>query len=233
VLRLLGIPALKSVCFHALFLLRTTAAFQTAIILEEAMSRELTVVNDLIRASELAALTDNPGVTLDVTNLDLGRLPQHVKAALYSKAATFNAPQLQMSGNIYADKATSFSVPQLRTSGFIDASSATSVDAPQLQTSGNIYASSATSFDAPQLRVSGNINAYSATSFDVPQLRISGNINVSSAATFDAPWLQKSEQIYARSAISFNAPQLQKSGNINAPVAPVRQLPRPMTRLDL
>jgi hypothetical protein len=140
------------------FLLQTTGAFQTAIILEEAMSKERTVVNNLIGASELAALADNPGATLDVTEFDLGRLPERVKAALYTKAATFDAPQLQTSGDINAPSATSFNAPQLQTSGDIIAPRATSFSAPQLQIAGDIIAS-ATSFSAPQLQMSGNIYA--------------------------------------------------------------------------
>src|SRR5450755_2100683 len=98
---------------------------ESTIISEEAMSRERITVNDLTEASELAALANNPGLTLDVTDLDLGRLPAHVKAALYTEATTFSAPQLQTSGNIYANNVTSFSAPQLQTSGDIDARSAT------------------------------------------------------------------------------------------------------------
>src|ERR1035441_3714342 len=134
---------------------------ESAIISEEAMSRER--INDLTEASELAALANNPSLTLDVTDLDLGRLPAHIKAALYTEATTFSAPQLQTSGNIDASRATSFSAPQLQTSGNIDAGSATSFSAPQLQTSGNIYASRATSFSAPQLQTSKYIDAGSTT----------------------------------------------------------------------
>jgi hypothetical protein len=104
------------------------------------MSNELIAVNNWTEPTELALLANNPLVLLDVTNLDLGRLPQHLKAALYTAANTFCAPQLQTSGNIYADNATSFSAPQLQTSGSIYAPRATTFSAPQLQTSGYIYA---------------------------------------------------------------------------------------------
>src|ERR1039457_5457037 len=82
---------------------------ESAIISEEAMSRERITVNSLTEPSELAVLANDPAVTLDVTDLDLGRLPAHVKAALYTEATTFSAPQLQTSGHIYAGSATSFS----------------------------------------------------------------------------------------------------------------------------
>ena len=91
-------------------------------------------VNDLTEPSELAALASNAVLTLDVTNLDLGRLPPHVKAALYTEATTFRAPLLQTSGDINASSATSFRAPLLQTSGGINASSATSFRAPLLQT---------------------------------------------------------------------------------------------------
>ena len=83
------------------------------------MSNKIIAVNSSTDASELAGLATDPAVTLDVTKLDLGRLPEHVKAALYTEATSFNAPQLQTSGNIFASSATSFSAPQLQTSGYI------------------------------------------------------------------------------------------------------------------
>ena len=121
------------------------------------MSRER--INDLTEASELAALANNPGLTLDVTDLDLGRLPAHVKAALYTEATTFSAPQLQTSEYIYANNATSFSAPQLKASGDIYVGSATTFSAPRFQTSGDINANNATNFSAPQLKASGDITA--------------------------------------------------------------------------
>ena len=132
-------------------------------------------VGDLTKASDLADLADNPEVTLDVTELDLLRLPQHVKASLFTQATTFDAPQLQTSGYIDARSAKSFSAPQLQTSGYIDARSAKSFSAPQLQQSGDIYADSAKSFSAPQLQQSGFIDASCAKSFSAPQLQKSGD----------------------------------------------------------
>jgi len=41
-------------------------------------------------STELTAFASNPGVTLDVTNLDLRRLPQHVKAVLYYGTAALS-----------------------------------------------------------------------------------------------------------------------------------------------
>lgn len=102
-------------------------------------SKRITV-NSLTEPSELAALADNAAVTLDVTDFDLGRLPGHVKAALYSAATTFSAPQIKTSGDIDARRATSFSVPQLQTSGHIYVDSAKSFVAPQLQTLEHIHA---------------------------------------------------------------------------------------------
>jgi hypothetical protein len=62
-----------------------------------------------------------PVIPLSCSIFDLGRLPEHVKAALYSEATTFSAPQLQTSGNIAADSATSVSAPQLQASARIEA----------------------------------------------------------------------------------------------------------------
>ena len=112
------------------------------------MGEDRMIINDLTMPSELAILAGNPGLTLDVTNLDPLRLPAFVKAALYTEA-------------------TSFNVPQLQTSGDIDAGSASTFDAPQLQTSGDIDAGSASTFNAPQLKASGNIDAGSASTCSV------------------------------------------------------------------
>jgi|ERR1039458_525715 hypothetical protein len=104
------------------------------------MSTKMIAVDNSTEPSQLAELANNPALKLEVTKLDLVRLPGHVKAALYTAATSFSAPQLQTSGDIYAHSATSFSAPQLQTSGNIYANSATSFSAPQLQTSGYIYA---------------------------------------------------------------------------------------------
>ena len=49
------------------------------------MSNKRIAVDNSTDPSELAGLATDPAVTLDVTKLDLGRLPEHVKAALYRK----------------------------------------------------------------------------------------------------------------------------------------------------
>ena len=144
-------------------------------------------VDDRTEPSELAALLGNWQVTLDVTNLDPGRLPEHVTATLYTEAAEFSVPQLRTSRGIDAPSATSFSAPQLQTSKNINACHATSFSVPQLQTAGHIYASSAPNFSAPQLRTAGCIDASSATSFSAPQLQTSMGIAAEIATIFDAP----------------------------------------------
>jgi len=138
--------------------------------------RPTVIANNSTEAAELEIFASDPDVTLDVTNLDLSRLPQHVKAVLSTNAEAFNAPQLQTSGGIYAPHATSLDAPQLQTSGNITARRATTFSAPQLQTSGNITAHLATTFSLPQLQTSGHIEANSATSFSAPQLQTSGGI---------------------------------------------------------
>jgi hypothetical protein len=87
----------------------------------------------------LETLAEQAYVILDVTKLNLGRLPAHVKAALQTDATIFSAPQLQTSGAIYANSAKSFSAPQLQTSRNIWAPNATSFIAPHLQTTRDIY----------------------------------------------------------------------------------------------
>jgi hypothetical protein len=122
-------------------------------------STRYAAVDNSTDPSRVEALAANPDVLLHVTRLDLGRLPEHVKASLYTEADAFNAPGLRTSGNIYAAGATIFDLSQLQASGDIHAYTASSLNAPELQTSGNILAGNATSFDAPQLQASGQIIA--------------------------------------------------------------------------
>jgi hypothetical protein len=108
-------------------------------------------VDNQTATERLHQLAADPTLTLDVTTLDLSRLPPHVQCTLVSRATEFSVPQLQTSGDIYASRARVFSAPQLQTSGHIDAPSATEFSAPQLQTSGDIDVRSATTFSAPRL----------------------------------------------------------------------------------
>jgi hypothetical protein len=66
------------------------------------MSTKMIAVDNSTEPSQLAELANNPALKLEVTKLDLVRLPGHVKAALYTAATSFSAPQLQTSEYIYA-----------------------------------------------------------------------------------------------------------------------------------
>ena len=65
-------------------------------------------------AQELSELCATKGLIIDVTSLDLARLPPRVAANLITHATSFDAPQLRESGDIHARNATSFAVPQLQ-----------------------------------------------------------------------------------------------------------------------
>ncbi|HWF65971.1 MAG TPA: hypothetical protein VN670_01625 [Acidobacteriaceae bacterium] len=139
-------------------------------------STRYAAVDNSTDPSRLEALAANPDVLLHVTRLDPRRLPEHIKATLYTEADTFIAPQLLTAGNIYAETAITFDVPQLQSSGNIHVHCVANFSAPQLRCSGNIHAARAASFSAPRLRTSGNILAGNATSFDAPLLQVSGQI---------------------------------------------------------
>jgi hypothetical protein len=179
--------------------------------------------------SLLSALLACPRLIVNVTHLDLTRLPAHVRANLKTAATSFSAPQLQTAKAIYARSATSFSAPQLQTAGNIVADSATSFSAPQLQTAGIIHVDSATSFSVPQLQTAEGIYARSATSFSAAQLQTAGTIFAVRATSFSAPRLQTAEDIDANSATSFSAPQLQTAGIIHADSATSFSAPRLQT----
>jgi len=59
------------------------------------MYAQPTVIDNSVDQKNLDRYAADPAVTLDVTALDLRRLPQHVQATLVSKAETFSAPQPQ------------------------------------------------------------------------------------------------------------------------------------------
>jgi hypothetical protein len=102
-------------------------------ILGEAMKRITVDVDNTIDQSRLEALAENPFLLLDVTKLDLERLPVQVKAELYTEATTFITSRLQISEDIHATKAKMFITPNLQEAGAIFADSATTFSADRLK----------------------------------------------------------------------------------------------------
>src|SRR6185312_15532182 len=146
------------------------------------MSNGRIILDNSVDQETLHAYAANPEAVLDVTGLDLGRLPVDVKASLYSQADAFNAPHLRISGDIDAHRATSFRAPQLRKAENISATHAKAFEVPRLLAAGNIFATSAATFAAPELRIAGDIDAFAATNCDLPVLHISGYIHARFAA---------------------------------------------------
>jgi CTP-dependent riboflavin kinase len=72
-------------------------------------------VENTITDRRLKALADNPDMALDVTSLDLRRLPAHVRAELFSYTKqNFIAPNLEMCGDILLGLGEGeFSAPKL------------------------------------------------------------------------------------------------------------------------
>jgi hypothetical protein len=189
-----------------------------------------TAVDDSTDPAELRALADNPAVILDVTDLDLGRLPTDVKARLYSDGETFSAPNLRTSGPIFAEKAKEFSVPKLQTSGDLWVSSAASFSAPELQhVVGMTVPNEVMKTNPPQTKAvmaklaarhakemqNGGIFANAATSFDAPKLQTVGSIQANAATNFNVPQLRTAGNIQT-GAKTFDAPLLQTSEDITA-----------------
>jgi hypothetical protein len=70
------------------------------------MSIRRIVLDNAVDLKTLEALAADPELELDVTPLDLGRLPARVVASLSSQAAVFDAPHLRSSEHIHAPHAT-------------------------------------------------------------------------------------------------------------------------------
>src|SRR5690348_559463 len=128
------------------------------------------VLENSVDQFTLLAYAADPDAVLDVTGLDLRRLPLDVKARLYSAAAVFRVPHLRASADIDANKAVYFSAPELRTAGNISATHAELFEIPQMQTAGNIFATSAGEFVARELVTAGDICAFGATNFEAQSL---------------------------------------------------------------
>src|ERR1019366_1807910 len=97
------------------------------------MSTGRIVVDNSVDQATLQAYAGDPDAVLDVTGLDLGRLPPGSRANLHSEADTFSAPHLRTSGNIDAPRATVFSAPKLRASENINATHADVFEIPRLR----------------------------------------------------------------------------------------------------
>jgi hypothetical protein len=135
------------------------------------------VLDNAVDQFTLLAYAADPDAVLDVTGLDLARLPFDVKASLYSAAAVFHAPHLRVSLDIEANRATSFLAPELRTAGSISATDADRFEVPQLQAAGSTFATSAGEFVARDLVTAGDVDAFVATNFETQSLRTAGYIN--------------------------------------------------------
>jgi hypothetical protein len=181
----------------------------------------------------LRQLSASPRLTLDVSALDLLRLPARINCALSSSKKSFNAPQLESVGNIDALAAISFSIPGLQTAGHILACRAKSFNAPQLRWAGYIDAGLAISFSIPQLREAGNIFVDSVLSFTAPQLKTADTIHAEAATSFSAPVLESCLNIHTDGLRSFNAPQLRVAGNIHAGAATSFNIPQLLTAGDI
>jgi hypothetical protein len=106
------------------------------------------LVGNSIEQSNLEFLARDPTRTLDVTALDLTRLPKHVQAVLYTEAMTVNL-DLKSCGHIIARSAEHFSALELRSAWSIIIPSASIVSLPELGVSGKIIVSGAvTIFEA-------------------------------------------------------------------------------------
>jgi hypothetical protein len=101
------------------------------------------VLDNSVDQFTLLAHAADADAILDVTDLDLRRLPPNVRASLYSAAAVFQAPSLCAAFDIEANRAASFLAPELRTAGNINATHAELFEIPELRAAGHIHAASA------------------------------------------------------------------------------------------
>lgn len=164
---------------------------------------------DSVRLRELAEI---PTLTLDVTKLDLGRLPENIKANLYSDARRVVLSNVRTSGSIDAPKARYFDAPKLeKVSGGMNVYSARAVTLPNLHS------------------VSRGINAYSAAYVSLPDLtEASGGIRADHATAITAPKIKPTQDgtryfnIYVHGDPKLDVP----SDSPNIAVRKINELPR-------
>jgi hypothetical protein len=174
------------------------------------------IIDETIRQSILEALAADPDIELDVTALNLGRLPAEVKASLYSRAVIFEALHLRKSADIHAPHATRLSAPELREAGNIIATHAHTFEIPQLQFAGNIHATSAVSFVARELQSAGDIDAFAAKNFEAQSLRTAGYINACFTKCFRALQLRECKMLRVPCLNIFVAPELATASIVDA-----------------
>jgi hypothetical protein len=124
------------------------------------------IIDETVRQSTLEVLTADPEIELDVSALDLGRLPAEVKASLYSIAVIFEALHPRGSADIHAPRGTRFSAPEFREAGNITATHAHTFENTEARTGKEHSGHRAVSFVARKLVSGGDIDAFAATNFE-------------------------------------------------------------------
>jgi hypothetical protein len=174
------------------------------------------IIDDSISPRALATLLAEPELELDVTALDLGRLPAEVKTNLYSSDVIFEALHLRHAAHIHAPHATRLSLPELRTAGNITATHAHTFEIPLLQTAGDILATSAVNFVARELVSAGDIDAFGARNFEAQSLQTAGYINAYFTKCFRALQLRKCGMLRVPGVNIFVAPELRMASVVDA-----------------
>jgi hypothetical protein len=201
---------------------------------------------------ELDRLCQTPRLTLDVTELDLGRLPSKIACSLVSDADVFDAPQLVEAGNITAKEASRFTLPRLekvgrftfgeardldlpalREAGGIETYKAETVRLPCLEKCGDFFANVVDQLSLPSLQTVGFLSGPWLDSLSLPRLVQSGTIMANNLEHMSLPCLKKSEDLIFHATPEVDLPSLLLSQDIEVQNARTLNLPQLTRSLNI
>jgi hypothetical protein len=158
----------------------------------------------------LVTLAGTTGLTLEVTHLDLKRLPAHVRANLRSSAESFVAPALKSAGNIEAERATVLHAPELAQAGDVEAPLATDIDLRKLGAAARIDLHAAEVLELDGLRRCNYITGFKARAIHAPLLEEARFLLLPSVEALSLPSLRRCGSVDFGGAENVSLPQLEE-----------------------
>jgi len=174
-----------------------------------------TVVDNSVDQSTLNVLAADQSVRLDVTNIDLSRLPENISATLiFKRKGPMFLPQVKTARDISTDTEM-VDMPQLERAKHVTARSATTINFLNLRELGSLDAGEVMDLDLSNLRHLGALDQ--APLLDLVDRIQLGRLSVFSVRNMDLSQLESFKQIDAFSAVNIILPaQHHLSRNVRA-----------------
>ncbi|MGB4101257.1 MAG: hypothetical protein WBK91_05065 [Alphaproteobacteria bacterium] len=174
------------------------------------MASTCVILDEGISTRKLRNLAADPGLTIEITALEPGRLPAVVKAHIWSRAEHFLEPALKRAeGDIIAPHAMKIDLSTLEdVAGATNFQSLTKYVAPRQIRAGDLNVNEAAQLSIPSLQFSGNIVALQLRRFHAPRLQISGHVLMPKLSWLRAEEWQEAGTIQAPVVEKFSAPKI-------------------------